>query len=320
VPTPSAATAPAPNIFASSQTVLGKRHGTEDDDLGDRGEGINHGHWSSQRKKYKVQIGTKPGVLEAGGSTSRTRLSPVTRTHTENQTRLKAVSGGAERLAALCAQRDFIRSLEGPSVQQPSMGVFAQEQLLCVEGSVEVATQYRIDSMMQQEEKTTNNVEPGEAQGALFCIPRLDKRCRALLGATSDDWERGAIRVLKCRLCPGAGFSNWGDFKRHCREMEAHPVRISFCGHCGDFFARRDSLKRHCKTRPLECRAVSPIMAEIKRRETTKVHEEFKARLKRCLEKEEDIGRPFSQIIKEMYPKSSKRGSRQQNRLEKSKT
>jgi len=234
---------------------------------------------------------------------------------------LKAVGGGAERLAAPYVQRDSRRSLQGPSVQQRSTGVIAQEQLLCVEGSVEAATQYRIDSMMPQEEKTANDVEnseQGEAQGTLFYVSRrLDKRCRALLKATSDDWARGAIRVLKCRLCPGAGFSNWGDFKWHCREMEAHPARISFCDHCGDFFARRDSLKRHCETRPSECRVVSPIMAEIKRRETTKVHDEFKARLKRCLKKEEDIGRPFAQIIREMYPKSSKRGSRQQNRLEK---
>jgi len=321
MPTPSSATAPTPNIFASSQTVLGKRHRTENDDLEDQGEEINHGHWSSQRKKGKVQMATAPAVLEAGWTTSRTRLSPATGTRTPNQYELKAEGGEAERLAALYAQRDSNRPMQGPSVQQASMGVFAQEQLLCVEGSVEAAVQHRIDSMMLQEEKTANNVEnseQGEAQGTLFYVSRrLDKRCRALLKATSDDWARGAIRVLKCRLCPGAGFSNWGDFKWHCREMEAHPARISFCDHCGDFFARRDSLKRHCETRPSECRAVSLIMAEIKRRETTKVHDEFKARLKRCLKKEEDIGRPFAQIIKEMYPKSSKRGSRQQNRLQK---
>ena len=314
LPTPSAATAPAPNIFASSQTVLGKRHHTEDADFED-------GHWSSQCKKGRVQMETKIGVLEAAGSTSRTRPSPVTRTHTVNKLGLKAVSGGAERLAAPYAQRDSRRSLQGPSVQQGSADVFVQEQLLCVEGSVGAATRHQIDSMVSQEEDMVHNVEnsePGEPQGILFYIPRrLDKRCRALLEIKSDDWARGAIRVLKCRLCPGAGFSNWGDFKRHCREMEAHPVRISFCDHCGDGFARRDSLKRHCETRPSECRVVSPIMAEVKRRETTKVHDEFKARLKRCLKKEEDIGRPFAQIIKEMYPKSSKRGSRQQNRLEK---
>jgi len=226
-----------------------------------------------------------------------------------------AVDGGAERLAALYAQGDSKLSLQGPSVQQGSTGVIAQEK------SVEATTWHQIDSTMPQEERTAYSVrngQPREAQGTLFYIPRqLDRRYRALLKATSDDWARGAIRVLKCRLCPGAGFSNWRDFKRHCREMEAHPVRISFCDHCGDFFARGDSLKRHCKSRPQECREVGPVMAETKRRETKKAHKDFKERLKRCLYSGEGIGRDFAQIIKEMYPTSSKRGSRQQNRLQK---
>jgi len=46
------------------------------------------------------------------------------------------------------------------------------------------------------------------------------------------------VTVLKCRLCPSAAFSNWEDFKRHCKYMGAHPFEIFFCDNCGDFFAR----------------------------------------------------------------------------------
>jgi hypothetical protein len=317
----------APSIFASSQMDRDKGHRRKDDNPEDWGEEIYHGHLPSPREKGKVQMATKPWVLEAGGSTSTTYLSPVTGTHTGNHLELlKAASGEAEWLTALYAQGGSKGLLQGPSVQQGLTGVIAGEQPPSVEGSEdsEAATRYQIDNTKPQEEKTVYNAEnskPEKAQGNLFYISRrLDKRYRALLEASSDDWARGAIRVLKCRLCPGAGFSNWADFKRHCREMEAHPVRILFCDRCGDFFARGDSLKRHRKLRPPECREVSPIMAETKRKETKKAHKEFKERLKHCLKTGESIGRPFAQVIREMYPRSSKRGSRQQNRLRKSRS
>jgi hypothetical protein len=51
-----------------------------------------------------------------------------------------------------------------------------------------------------------------------------------------------------------------------------------------------------------------------KRGKTIVAFEEFKARLEQCLETGEDIGMPFGQIIKEKFPDSSKRGSRQQSR------
>ncbi|KAH9993485.1 hypothetical protein BJV74DRAFT_833033 [Russula compacta] len=97
--------------------------------------------------------------------------------------------------------------------------------------------------------------------------------------------------------------------------MEAHPLEISFCKRCGDFFARRDSLERHCKSRPPGCLNVSPDQAQVKRRETARAHQEFQEKLEECLKSGEDIGLPFAQIVKKMYPTSTKRGSRQQNRL-----
>jgi hypothetical protein len=90
-------------------------------------------------------------------------------------------------------------------------------------------------------------------------------------------------------------------------------LRISFCGYCGDFFARADSLARYCRNRPPECLGVTPDEALTKRRETERVHVKFQEKLERYLRTNEEIGSPFAQ---EMYPgSSSKRGSRQQSRL-----
>ena len=156
----------------------------------------------------------------------------------------------------------------------------------------------------------------GVEDSSVFCIPKgLDKRHRCLLAATSAELARGVIPAVKCQLCPDADFSNWEDFKRHCDYMEAHPLNISFCNSCGDFFARPDSLRRHCRNRPPECLVVSREEAEAKRRETERVHEEFKVKLEHRLRTGEQIWEPFAQVIKEMFPKSSKRGSRQQSRL-----
>ncbi|KAH9956447.1 hypothetical protein BC827DRAFT_1378610 [Russula dissimulans] len=155
-----------------------------------------------------------------------------------------------------------------------------------------------------------------EKSSTPFYIPRsVDTRHRDLLDTTSDDWARGTVRVLKCRLCPGAGFSNWEIFRRHCNTVEAHRDKISFCEYCGDLFACSDSLTRYYDSRPQECRNVSPAKVETERRETERVHAACEERLERCLKTNEDIGKAFAQIIKEMYPESSKTGSRQQNRL-----
>jgi hypothetical protein len=56
-------------------------------------------------------------------------------------------------------------------------------------------------------------------------------------------------------------------------------------------------------------------MALLKRLVTEMVHKMFMRRLERCLKTNEDIGVPFSQLMKMIFPKSSKRGSRQQSRL-----
>ncbi|KAN0105431.1 hypothetical protein V8E52_011025 [Russula decolorans] len=60
---------------------------------------------------------------------------------------------------------------------------------------------------------------------------------------------------------------------------------------------------------PTECQRlkVAPEKAAEKRRVTEEEHRVFIQRLEHCLMTDEDIRRPFSQIIKERYPESSKK-------------
>jgi hypothetical protein len=170
------------------------------------------------------------------------------------------------------------------------------QQLPWVEERVEEEVSHHMASVVQQEE------------GNLFQIPSdFHAGYRILLAATEADWTRGAVDEIRCRLCADSGFTKWDDFKRHCKTTEAHPLEISFCKHCGDFFARTDSLKRHRKRPPYECLDVTPVRAEEKRRETEREHREFMGRVERSLTTGEEIGTPFAQIIKRMYPESSKK-------------
>jgi hypothetical protein len=193
------------------------------------------------------------------------------------------------------------------------VGESADGQLTWVEGSAEEKSVHHIDSAVQQEQEQQQE----DARDEYFKIPgKFKVGYKALLAATQDDWARGAIREIRCRLCPDTKFKTWEDFKRHCNTMEVHPLRISFCDKCGDFFARSDSLKRHFKNPPLECRSVTLARACVKRRETEKAHDKFRARLEGFWRTGEDIGKPFWHIIKDMYPKSSKKYKREQSQLE----
>jgi hypothetical protein len=186
-----------------------------------------------------------------------------------------------------------------------------QDELPWVEGSEEEATKHSMGGIVQQKK-----VRPHRAKDKPFRIPEdLGERDRSLLDTTSDDFARGTVKELKCRLCPDTGFSRWEYFRRHCESGEAHPLEISFCRFCGDFFAREDTLKRHEKDRPPQCFDVTLDEAEVKRMETRKAHDAFQEKFKKCLESSGEAWTPFSQIIGAMYPESSKRGSRQQCRL-----
>jgi hypothetical protein len=197
--------------------------------------------------------------------------------------------------------------LPGPSFQQGWAVKAADGKLIWVEGSVEAEAVRHSDSTIQQQQGQGQEQESVQH----FKIPRKFKPAhKALLVAMEADFARGTVQEIKCRLCPDTKLKTWEDYKRHCDTMETHPLKISFCDHCGDFFARGDSLARHRNNPPAECDSVSPAKAAEKRRVTQDAHGEFIKRLERCLRTGEDIGKPFSQIIKEKYPQSSKKCKR----------
>jgi hypothetical protein len=195
------------------------------------------------------------------------------------------------------------------------IGYTAQGERSRIEGSEAELTQHYASSVVQQQD-TRLSAKDGERENDGFKITRrLGQRHRDLLRATSDDWARGTVDVLKCQLCPDAAFANWEDYKRHCNFSEAHPLDIDFCKYCGDFFARTDSLKRHQTSRPPECLSATPTEADVKRQVTNEAYETFKNKLEGFLRGEEEVWTPFGQIIKDLLPSTSKRGSRQQSRL-----
>jgi len=211
------------------------------------------------------------GVLEAAGSTSRARHKSSTKTPVAINRKSKAAGPGVGRLAAPNAQGVYHQSLPGPSARKEVVGTTVQDQLPWVERSEEEATRHYTSGVVQQQALSKRAMDGKDGH---FRIPkRLSQRHRSLLDATSDDLARGTVQKLKCRLCPGTGINNWDNLKRRCDFMEAHPLKISFCEHCGDFFARSDLLVRHQENRPLECFGVTEAEVEAKRTETKKVHD-----------------------------------------------
>ena len=237
------------------------------------------------------------GIPEAAQSVARNRRRAETRALTaeDNDTSQEA-RRKAEWLATPNAQGVYHHSLLGPSSQQGWALTDAQgNQFLWVEERA-------------AEEEGSHEMAGTEQEGHLNQIPSdFQEGYSMLLAATEVDWARGAVDEIKCRLCPNSRFTKWEDFKRHCKVTEAHPLEISFCERCGDFFARSDSLKRHCNRPPYECLSVRPERAEEKRRETVRVHGDFMGRVERSLTTGEEIGPPFAHIIKQMYPESSKK-------------
>ncbi|KAI9513514.1 hypothetical protein F5148DRAFT_1156233 [Russula earlei] len=177
------------------------------------------------------------------------------------------------------------------------MATTIREELPWVEGREQGAAWLHTSDMVRQQEADRANDEDWGGGGR-----RLNERHRSMLEATAADWARGAVRALKCRLCPDADFSNWEDYKRHSDTAEAHP-------------------RQHLLLRlnpPPECLDVSPDVAENKRTATRKAHEDFAEDLDGFLNSDGEVRvlRFFSERMKEIYPKSSKRGSRQQRRLQ----
>ena len=302
------------HMLASQRTTLGKRP-RSDELTGNGVEELKGDRKPRPLKKVKGKT-VANGVLEAAGSTSRARHKSATKTPVSISCISEAVGRGAGRLAAPNAHEVYHQFLPGPSVRELA-GTTALGKPPRIVGSEQEATRHYASVVAQRQVLRSNSKEAEEdEEGGHFQIPkRLSQRHRSFLAASSEDLERHTVKELKCRLCPRAGFSNWEDFKRHCDVNEAHPLEIWFCQYCGDFFARKDALKRHEEKRPRTCYNVSQAEAEVKRTATKQAHDAFPETLEKCLGSSGETWEPFSKTITDMFPKSSKRGSRQQCRI-----
>jgi hypothetical protein len=311
-------------VVTSSQTVLGKRP-RDDDDAPSNALADANDYEIRPSKKGKAKTVTTKRVLVVGGSENRAHHQPATRTLEGTNRKSKAVRRGAERPAAPNTQGVYHRFLEGSSTQQDSMSTIAQGQLRWVDGNADGAGWHHTGSTVQEQDVpiSANDGESeaaGESLASSYPIPKRHNEWNgAMLLATPADWARGAVRVLKCRLCPDLNFSKWEDFKRHSDLSETHPRTILFCDSCGDYFARSDSLKRHREKPPPECLKVSPTTADDKRKATERAHVDFVEHMGHCLRSGERLEATFAQMIKSMYPESSKRGRRQESCLQASK-
>jgi len=275
------------------------------------------GNRRSAPRRVKRKTGVD-GVLGAAGSTSRTRQKPATETPVRLNGKSEAAGRGAGMLAAPIAHEVYHQPLPGPSVQEALMGTTAQGQSPWIEGSEENVTLGFTGNAVGRQDfvNTAANEEGEDAEEDGFRIPiGLSERNRLLLMATPEERARGVVPVLRCVVCPEAGFNKWENFIRHCERSEAHPETYVDCRFCGDFFARPDACKRHEEKPPTACTIVSPAEAEEKRRVTLEVFGGYQRELDAHLRFGGTLGEPFVQRIMNLYPKSSKRGSRQQNRL-----
>ena len=114
---PPPATSHPTHTLVVPETVLGKRPREAEDTHDDAGLGDDNGRQPHPRKKGKGKMAVT-GVLEAAGTTSKTRHRPAARTPASTNDNSKTAGCGAGRLAATTAQEVHHRYLPGPSVRQ----------------------------------------------------------------------------------------------------------------------------------------------------------------------------------------------------------
>ena len=298
IPTAPGDVANVTNTFTPA-VALGKCRHKAEQPLDDGGPAGTSTHEMPPPKRARGGETVK-GILKATRSGARTRNKPAARIpKTAGSNVPKDTGRGAERLATPSWKGIHHQPLPGPSFQQGWAVDAADGKPTYIEENVDEEAERHIDSTVQQQNQ--------EATG-LFNIPRKFKPEHRLLLQTSEaDYERGGVQEIKCRICPDTKLKDFQEFKRHCRTSETHPLKIYFCNHCGNFFARSDSLKRHRDKPPAGCRNVIPSKATEKRRVTEEVHKDFVRRMRHALRVGEGIGKGFSQIIKDKYPESSKK-------------
>ena len=114
-------------------------------------------------------------------------------------------------------------------------------------------------------------------------------------------------QAIKGRICQETNLKNVEEFKKHCKDHGDAPTGNSFLQSLATSFAHLNSLKQHQNLPPTDCLKVTPEKSAEKRRVTQEEHRVFIQWLEHRLMTDEDIGRSFSQIIKERYPESSKK-------------
>jgi hypothetical protein len=243
------------------------------------------------------------------GSSKKTRRSPATRTQQSINDISKAVGRGAERLGSTTVGGVYHRSMPGLRVPQGSVGALEQEQPSWIVGREVMETRRDTGSSGPQQIVLPENTEDEED---LKEIPaNLSERERLMLQMTPAEKERGAVRVIKCKLCPKARLSSWVIFERHCKSWEKHPSEIRFCANCGDYFARSDSGKRHKEKRHQEaCHKTSQDEAKKKRENVERIFYAFDAALTFCLKNGLEIGPRFSDVVGKTLENTSKKVSK----------
>ena len=87
-------------------------------------------------------------------------------------------------------------------------------------------------SMMKQQKQQENN--------------KFEAMHKALKEGTQ---AASGVEEFKCHLCPETNLK-----MRHCNTAEVHPLKITFCDDCRDFFNCKDSLLRHQSNPPPKCK------------------------------------------------------------------
>ncbi|KAH9055712.1 hypothetical protein EDB87DRAFT_1834024 [Lactarius vividus] len=221
----------------------------------------------------------------------------------------KAARRGAERLASTTARGLYHRSLLGLSVEQGSVRALEQEQPSWIEEREQMEAPYDVGNSVPLQ-----SVENPRDRENLHQIPeRLTERERSMLQTTQADEERGAVRVIKCRVCPERKFGGWPTFWRHCNSCEKHPSahKLKFCSKCGDYFGRLDSEVRH-KDKKYQgaCLSTSQDEARQKKQKVERLLEAFEARLKHCLRTGDQIRPLFSDVVTKKLTNTSKKVSK----------
>ena len=266
--------------------------------------------------------GRQAAIRVQGGaaSTKRTRRSPSTRTQPVINGKSKAAGRGAGMLAPSTAQGLYHGCLLGHSVPGGSGGVLAHGEPVWIEGSgwqtAAAATQpIASSSQVPQQVVVIPEAAEEDAQDVEEFKPickNLDKRQKLFLQTTPKEVQRGAVRVIACRLCPGTRFGSWATYKRHCRSVDKHPIldNSNFCPGCGDYFGRKDSGKRHGSGGNDKCRSTTPAQAREKEEDVRRLLKKYDDHLRDCLATGKKIGQSFSEAVNKQLDNTSKKISR----------